>query len=62
MPDKNRWITSIIWGFIELFLLLDAGVGLYSGKGTAFDYLVIIICGIHIVLTLVYHIIRKKNK
>ncbi len=62
MHDSTRLIKNMIWGIIELFLVFDAGIGICSGKGTVFDYLVVIICGIQIVLTLVYHIIRKKNK
>lgn len=61
MDGATSLIKNIIWGIVDFVLVLDALIGIYSGNGTAFDYVLLVLSGCGLLLALAHRWIRKKH-
>ena len=55
-------MAKAIFVILDLILVLDACIGIFSGSGMVFDYLVLIVTLFVLLLSAVYYWARRKCK
>lgn len=62
MHSLARVIKNLIAGFLDFLLVLDAYIGICSGRGTVSDYLVLVINVFVLLLAFAHYRTRRKQK